>query len=199
LFSNEKILIERVIKGDHVAYTTLYKKYQPIVLRFIYTFLKSPEISNDVCQEVFIKLWELRHKLTEVNSFKAYLFTIAKNHTLNTLKRAAVDHNLKSRVIYNFVEGRNEVEDEILSEEYYNYIHSILQTLPKASREMFKLCRIQGKTYDEAAKALGLSRNTVKKHMVSSMKVLKLAVQKDLGIFFVLLVTMNWITFMLDF
>jgi RNA polymerase sigma-70 factor (ECF subfamily) len=51
---------------------------------------------------------------------------------------------------------------------------------------MFNLCRVQGKTYDEAAKLLGLSRNTVKKHMVSSMKVLKLAVQKDLGIFFVL-------------
>lgn len=169
------------------------------MLRFVYTFLKSPEISNDVCQEVFIKLWELRKKLNEVNSFKAFLFTIAKNHTLNTLRRASVEHNLKSRLIYNFVEGRNEVEDEVLTGDYHRFIHSILQTLPKASREMFNLCRVQGKTYDEAAKALGLSRNTVKKHMVSSMKVLKLAVQKDLGIFFVFVLHTNWVTFIIDF
>ncbi len=188
MISDEKILIERVIGDDHVAFAILYKKYQPIVLRFICKFLKSHEISSDTCQEVFIKIWELRHTLGEVNSFKAFLFTIAKNHTLNILKRATLEYHLRSQILYNFTEGRKDVDDQVQSEEYNNHIINILRTLPPKTREMFELCRVQGKTYDEAAKVMGISRNTVKKHMVNSLKALRYAVAKDFGIFFSMII-----------
>jgi RNA polymerase sigma-70 factor (ECF subfamily) len=86
-------------------------------------------------------------------------------------------------VIYStFSEKRNEMEDNLITNEYLNHLRNILNTLPAQSREVFKLCRQQGHSYDEVAQMLGISRSCVKKHMVRSMRTLKLSVAKEFGI-----------------
>jgi RNA polymerase sigma-70 factor (ECF subfamily) len=59
--------------------------------------------------------------------------------------------------------------------------------MPPRTVEVFRLCRQQSKTYDEAAEELGITRDAIKKHMVRSMRVLKEAAEKELGVSFCLL------------
>lgn len=92
-------------------------------------------------------------------------------------------------VINSFVEQRNNTEEELLAKEYLEYLEKALAALPLRTREIFKLCRQEGKSYEEVAIALGISRNAVKNHMVSSMKVLSASVKKDLGISLGILLT----------
>ncbi len=87
-----------------------------------------------------------------------------------------------SEIVNSFVEERNSTEDELLNKEYYDYLQKALAVLSPRSREVFKLCREQGKSYEEVATALGISRNAVKNHMVASMKILRTSVERDLGI-----------------
>ena len=183
--SNERLFLTKAAQGDHQAFSKLYELYQPFVFRFVHKFVKSPEVACDVCQEVFIKLWEVREALVDVNSFKAYVLTVAKNHTMNTMKRAASELSVIAKIMRDYGEVRNEADEELLSQEYARCLQAALESLPPQSREMFTLCRVQGKTYDEAAETMGISRNTVKKHMVRSLKALRYAVEKDLGISFV--------------
>lgn len=131
-----------------------------------------------------MKIWEDRWTMQEVSSFKSYLFTVTKNHTFNMLKRAAVEDRIKGEVLRNYTVSKNDTEESFQAKEYQQFLQRVLDTLPPQSREVFKLCRQQEKSYDEAAQILGISSSAIKKHMVRSMKVLKFAVEKDMGIAF---------------
>ena len=179
---NENELIQKISQDDSIAFEALYNHYRMDIYRFIYKFIKSPELSDDLCQEIFIRIWESRNSLVVIKSFKPYLYTITKNHTLNFLKRASVDSKAMGVIYSTFSEKRNEMEDNLITNEYLNHLRNILNTLPAQSREVFKLCRQQGHSYDEVAQMLGISRSCVKKHMVRSMRTLKLSVVKEFGI-----------------
>lgn len=187
-FSNESILLDQIATGNEKAFNKLHDFYRPDIYRFIYKFIKSAELSNDICQEVFMKIWEDRYAIQEINSFKSYLFTIAKNYTFNYLKRTAVEDRIKAEVLRSYCLSTNYTEEFLLSKEYQQFLQTVLDTLPSQSRTVFKLCRQQDKTYEEAAQILGVSNNAIKKHMVRSMKVIKFAVRKDMGIAFSLCV-----------
>lgn len=179
---SDQELRTKLVFGDEYAFAEFYERYSSGILGFVKKFVHSADLSEDLTQEIFIKIWQCRSKLADVQSLKAYLYIVARNHTLNSLKKAFRSEVAMSEVINSFVEERNSTEDELLSKEYYDYLQKALEVLSPRSREIFKLCREQGKSYEEVATALGISRNAVKNHMVASMKILRTSVEKDLGI-----------------
>lgn len=168
--------------GDKAAYNELYARYSVPVSRFMQKYLHSAVLSEDATQDVFIKIWNKREQLKDIQSFKAYLFTMSRNQALDNLKTAFRTETAISQISASITEYRNTVEDDRLTKEYLLFIENTLATLPQRSREIFTLCREQGKTYDEAAKELGISRNAIKNHMVLTMKVLSSKVESELGI-----------------
>jgi len=73
-------------------------------------------------------------------------------------------------------------DDAILDRDYERYIQQVLKSLPERTREIYRRCRQQGKTYEEVARELGISGNAVKRHMVNSIRILQEAARKDLGL-----------------
>jgi len=181
-YTDEKSLIRHVSQGDQKAFSEMYDHYKPALYRFVFNILKSADLTNDTCQEIFIKIWEERAKLHEVISFRYYLLTVGKNHSLNVLKKVLQEEKTLSIFIRDYIEINNELEEKMQFDEYQDFINKVLMTLTPQSRKIFKLCRLQGLSYDEAAMVVGVSRNIIKKHMVKSMKVFRTAVEKDLGI-----------------
>ena len=181
-YTDEKSLIRHVSQGDQKAFSEMYDHYKPALYRFVFNILKSADLTNDTCQEIFIKIWEERAKLHEVISFRYYLLTVGKNHSLNVLKKVLQEEKTLSIFIRDYIEINNELEEKMQFDEYQDFINKVLMTLTPQSRKIFKLCRLQGMSYDEAAMVVGVSRNIIKKHMVKSMKVFRTAVEKDLGI-----------------
>jgi len=180
--NSEKALLQQIIAGDQTGFVGIYEIYNRMVYNFIVRYVSSVPMAEDLTQEVFMKIWESRLNLAEVKSFKAYLFTIARNHTLNNLKVVFRSEAAIGEVISGFVKLRNATEEEILHKDYALFLRKTLNELPARSREIFKLCREEEKTYDEVAKSLNISRNAVKNHMVHSMKVLSSSIKKEFGI-----------------
>lgn len=183
-YNDEKSILRQIVQGNEKAFSEIYDRYKSVLYRFVFNILKSADLTNDSCQEIFIKIWEDRNRLEDVMSFKYYLLTIGKNHSLNVLKKVLSEEKTHSAFISNYNEVNNELEEKLQSDEYQEFIHSVLITLTPESRKIFELCRQQEMTYDEAAAAMGVSRNIIKKRMIKSMKVFKIAVEKDLGIAF---------------
>jgi len=183
-YNDEKVILRQIAQGDEKAFSEIYDRYKSILYRFVFNILKSADLTNDSCQEIFIKIWEDRNKLNDVMSFKYYLLTVGKNHSLNTLKKVLSEEKTHSAFISNYNEVNNELEEKLQYDEYQEFINSVLITLTPESRRIFELCRQQEMTYDEAAVVMGVSRNIIKKRMIKSMKVFKVAVEKDLGIAF---------------
>jgi RNA polymerase sigma-70 factor (family 1) len=180
-------LLEQLIAGNYGAFTNIYNRYSVAVQRFVIKILKSAELAEDITQEVFILIWTNRSKLTQVKSFKAYLFVTARNRALDSLKAAFRSEVAMSEIIHNFVAQRNITDEDLLDKEYRIFLDDVLATLPERTRHIFSLCREQGKSYEEVADVLGISRNAVKNHMVLSMKIISSSVKKDLGISLALL------------
>lgn len=179
----DTVLLQRLADGDARAFTQLYNAYNDELIQFIVKFVKLPQIAEDISQEVFIKIWQNHSQLQEVDSFKAWLFVTARNHTLNILKRIAREDSAKAEIIRHIQGTRiNNKEDDLISNEYQVYLRNILNSLPIQTQQIFHLCRTEQKGYDEVAALLGISRNTVKKHMVRSMKAFRNALESGLGI-----------------
>lgn len=168
--------------GKDSAFKALYDRYHKSLYGFLYRFLKSPELTEDITQEIFIKLWDDRDKLPQLLSVRSYLFTIGKNHAFNFLKRAGIDQVAKAEILKHYPVSNDTLEGAIHDRDYKRYLETLLAMLSPQSREVFRLCRQEGRTYDETAALLGISRNTVKKHMVRSMRILSDSVERDLGI-----------------
>lgn len=180
--NSEKELLQQLIAGDESGFVGLYEIYNRSIFNFILRYVSSTPLAEDLTQEVFIKIWESRSNLVGVRSFKAYLFITARNHTLNSLKVVFRSEAAIGEVIAGFVGLRNDTEEDMLHKDYLVFLKKTLNELPARSREIFKLCREEEKSYDEVAKSLNISRNAVKNHMVHSMKVLSSSVKKEFGI-----------------
>ncbi|TKC65435.1 RNA polymerase sigma-70 factor [Pedobacter hiemivivus] len=179
---SDQQLAAKFVAGDEYAFATLYQRYKLLVYGYVKKFVHIEEMAADLTQEAFIKLWDSRSKLGEVQSLKAYLLTIAKNHTLTTLKKTLQSDTAMSVIIKEFKEDKNSVEEQFQNKEYEAYFRRILTGLPQRTRQIFIQCREHGRSYEEVAIELGISRNAVKKHMVNAMKTLGESVKKDLGI-----------------
>ena len=169
-------------RGDAAAFTEIYERHYDRIYRFIHTYLKCPHLSADISQSVFVKVWEVKDRELYILEPIPYIFMIAKRKALDFLKRASIEQHALGIILQSIQPRMNIIEDEYCDREYIQFIEDVLSRLPEQSKTVFKLCRQENKTYEEAAQLLGISKNAIKKHMVRSMKVLKHAAEVDLGV-----------------
>ncbi|WP_350340075.1 RNA polymerase sigma factor [Paraflavitalea speifideaquila] len=91
----EKQLLIRVSKGDERAFEQLFNLYYNQIGDFIMRIVESKPLTQEIVQDVFLKIWISKDTLAEVESFRAYLFIVARNHTFNCLKQIARERNRK--------------------------------------------------------------------------------------------------------
>lgn len=179
---NEKRVLLRLAAGEKEAFTSLYNHYHGMVNSFIRKYVKSPELAEDLAQETFMKIWDHHAQMFTIDSFKYYLLTIARNHTIDSLKRAARLDEAKAEIIRHAQVMRNTTTEELVLQEYIEQLRKVYESLPAKTQEVFKLVREQGMSYDEVAALLGITRDAVKKHIVRSNKSFKSTMKDDLGI-----------------
>ena len=85
---NEKLLLRQVARHDEKAFKALFEAYRSRLYHYIIGIVKSRETAEEMVIDVFLKIWQQRTKLPELQSFRAFLFIVARNHTLNTLETA---------------------------------------------------------------------------------------------------------------
>lgn len=170
---NEQRVILRLQKGDSDAFLEVYNHYHPALYHYVLRFVKSPAIAEDVLQDVFLKIWEIRSRINPEFSFKAYLYRICRNSVFKLLKKMAVDENLRVQVMQHFAQSIADADLKILWQQYEEILHAAINSLSPQRQKVFRLCREEGKSYEQVANELGISRNTVKEHMVLAMKFIR--------------------------
>mgnify|MGYP000597832205 CR=1 FL=1 len=95
LIENEKVLLSNVAAGDENAFAKLFKNYYNQLGGFIMRLTESESLTQEIVQDVFLKIWINRTALSEIDCFKAYLPVVAKNHAFNCLKQIARENSRK--------------------------------------------------------------------------------------------------------
>ena len=155
-------------QGDIRAFNELFDRYGKRLYRFSVTYLKSAADAEDIVQEVFMKIWNNRQELSVEKSFEAYLFTIAKNGILNTIRKS------KSEETYlNYAKlhpGKNILLDEELNfKELENAYQNAIDQLSPRRKEIYQLSKVQFFSNAQIADKLNISVKTVENQMTSAI------------------------------
>jgi RNA polymerase sigma-70 factor (family 1) len=167
---SEAELLVLLQEGSRGAFKTIYLSYYNKIYVYALKFTKSTDLAEDIAQDVFIKVWENRQSLTEITFFRGYLFTICKNQTLNLLSRAATEARIKTSILSAFAGFHSDDENKIQSAEYERLLNEAIEHLPPKRKEIFRLCKVEGLSYEEAAGRLGITTGTVNDHIVKATR-----------------------------
>jgi len=156
---------------DMKAYTQLYELLSDALLRFSYSLVKSNEIAEEIVSDVFIKLWQIRNKLLEIDNLKVYLYTIAKNFSLNYIaqnnKYKVV--SLESIDVEAIITVGGPVE-MCISADLVRQIRQVIRQLPSQCKLIFQLVKEDGLKYKEVAAILDISPLTVRNQLVIAIR-----------------------------
>ena len=176
-------LVKLLKNGDMAAFDAIYNTYCHKLHEFVIRYVKQEEDAEGIVQEVFIKIWEARNKIDVYASFEAFLFTIAYNTTISLLrKRVSVSKSSEYLKSLQQIDTADQVIDEIYFNELNQKVQSLLKQLTPRQKEIYLLSREEGLTHKEIAKKLNISENTVKNHLVTSLKYLKSHIDSSLAI-----------------
>lgn len=162
---DEKALLSQAATGDRQAFTQLYKAYLNNSYNYIYLFTKSREETEEILQEVFVKIWESREKLAEVQSFKNYLFKSAKNKLLDQIRKEQIRHRVLTEIKRNKSIVQETTNDDFAYREYYRIVQEAIEKLPPKRKLIFRLNTENSLSHDEIAEQLNISKSVVKNQL----------------------------------
>ncbi len=167
-------LVKLLKNGDMSAFDTIYKKYSRRLYGFVFRYVKQEADAEEIVQEVFIKIWQSREKISVYTSFESFLFTIAHNATVNLLKKKATEQKYVEHIkSLQHIGEAYELTDEIHYKELKQKFQGLLNELSPRQKEIFQLSREEGLSHKEIAEKLSISVNTVKNHLVTTLSYLK--------------------------
>lgn len=171
-------LIFRIKEGDEEAFRIVFEIYSGKLYSFSFRFLKNREQCQEVVQEVFLNFWLSRSRLDGQYPLAPYLYTITKRLTLNVLRNIATSQNAMDKLWLDMRRLSNETEEGIIGDDLKRFTESALAKLPPQQQLVFRMSKQQELSYDEIARELHISRNTVKNHLVAALKSLRAQFQK---------------------
>lgn len=157
--------------NDQRALEKLYQYFHGKLFRFVRTLVRQAEVAEEIVEDLFVKLWEKRPVLREIENLQVYLYVAARNRSLNYL-------DWKSRDIISYVEmypidipASPESPDSLLmTKEMSARINQAVDALPARCKLIFKLVREEKMKYREVAEVLDISVRTVDSQMTIAMK-----------------------------
>jgi RNA polymerase sigma-70 factor (ECF subfamily) len=177
---------QQFILEDEEAFNNLYVEYKPIIYKFVLSFTKNSVLSEDIIQDVFVSVWLARKKIDPNKPISSYLFTCARNKVYDFFKMMSKDRKALEENWENYIESRNITEEYLDAIELDALVKSAIEKLSAKKRAIFELSKYKGMTHEQIAEELGISKNTVKNHMVETLKYLKESIRyEDIALYVV--------------
>lgn len=168
-------LFALIAEGDENAFEELFNAYLPCVQPVILQIVKSETVAKDIVQDVFLRLWLNRSKLTDIVQPKNYIFRIVYNQSFKYLEKSLVQR--KAALV---LESEQNVSDVTVSMEHVldmaevrRVIDAAIQTLPSQSRQIYHMNRISGYKPHEISDQLGISVQSVRNSLTRSGKTIR--------------------------
>ena len=167
-------MLSKMADGDQLAFRQFFDIYKEKLFTFVYGLTHSKVDAEEVLQDVFLKLWESRSRLKEIDNPQAYIFRMTRNRTLDLLSRIGRDQKLIKQLWANIRMSEEFTEQILQARESQKLIREAMTELSDRQRKIVELSREEGLSHDEIAGKLGLSKQTVKNHLSEALKKIRL-------------------------
>lgn len=149
----------------------LFRQMYAPLCRKVFRILKDQEASEDIVQDIFVKLWEKRSEINIQTGIQPYLYRAVANAAFNYLKKDRPFEEFDSDIHENTDHINSQLQLE--SQETARHIHHVIDALPPACKTIFLLSREDGLSYKEIAETLNISIKTVENQMGKALKILR--------------------------
>ncbi|TGV01814.1 RNA polymerase sigma factor [Flavivirga rizhaonensis] len=183
---DDLVLVSKLKQGDKKAFKLLFECYYDRLVAYIITFCHDKMQAEDVVQLAFINLWEDREKLDEKKSPRSYLYAIAYNRYIDSIKKIKRKEKLLDIVWERALRSRISEDNEFL-ERRIEKMKQTIDLLPPKCKKIIQLNKIEGKKYSEIADSMGISIKTVESQMRIAFNKIREALKKDKMILFLML------------
>lgn len=132
--------------------------------------IKTGTQAEEITHEIFIKLWRHRERLVSIDIPEAYIFTIAARHTLDQIKKRLNENRMLQRLSATTPPTHNDTEEFLLLKDKEALVQQAIDQLPPQQKMVYQLSRQQGLGYEDIARQMGISANTVRNHLVKALQ-----------------------------
>lgn len=161
-------LLDGIRDDNYMCYNILFHRYYDKICQYAYSILKNKEDSENVAQDLFLNIWKKRKQIEIKDSISGYLFRMAKNMSLNSLRSSGRYEGIQN------LESLISSEGDILEKEEFRIsLFDCIDRLPKQARKVFLLSKIEGIRQGKISEKLGISVKTIKNQIWISMQRLR--------------------------
>jgi RNA polymerase sigma-70 factor (ECF subfamily) len=161
--------LQRIAQGDRKAYEWLYKNYYNRIFEYALLLTAEKQTSDDIVQEIFLKIWSQRTTLTKITNFNSWIYISTKHLITDTWRKRANEKQVLKNIAHTI-----ETETNItpFQNEPTIFTHAI-NALTERQQLIYKLIREEGRTREEISQALQISPNTIRNTMQSALHNIK--------------------------
>lgn len=170
-----------IYAGKEQSLAELYQVFSKRLHHFARVITRSPEVAEEIVEDVFVKLWSNRHRINEVENLTVYLYVAVKNRSLNAISQKASEL-IKAPFDDLDIEAAQVVSDPynlLVTAEMMKRMQQAVDNLPPRCKMIFKLVREDGLKHREVAEILNISHNTVDVQMAIAIKKICSELQVD--------------------
>lgn len=153
-------------RGKEGTFRVLYDAYKHLVFKSAHLYLQDEQEATEITQRVFIRLWEKRHLLVNVDKLQDYIFTITKNLVFDHLKHLGRQTSLMLQYRQQATNTTDHTAENLVTEKNIAALWlNIVNRLPTQQQQVYIMVEQQGLNLEEASAKLSLAKATVKKHL----------------------------------
>jgi RNA polymerase sigma factor (sigma-70 family) len=181
--NDERALVSRVLGGDMQAFRLLINRHERLVLHMIGRLVKNESDREELCQDVFLKVYARLKDFTFGSKLSTWIATIAYRHAINHLRKNKMsfsDIPEEESFTKRFIDEEN---PEIVMEErdMDQFVMKLVEELPVQYKTVLTLCHVESMNYNEICEVMNMPEGTVKNYLFRARTLLKEKVKKHLG------------------
>lgn len=188
--------IVRLKTGDRSEYEKIYHEFFDLLYSLSKQYLMNTDDAEEIVQDAFLKLWEIRSGLNDQSNIKNFLYTLVKNNCLNQLRNkqnaARLIKNYHYQELqYNYEALTKTSENYIQFQELKEKIDLAISELPDDLQVVFEMNRFQDMRYKDIALKLDLSEKAVEARMSKALKILRTELKDYLPVIYLVSKLLN--------
>ncbi len=195
---SRKLILSSHQQAGPDAYRDLFYQYHGRLVLFAHKFTGDLQVSQDIVQDAFLKLWEKSPSLASLDVPRAYLFQSVKNSCLNHIRHIKIRHSAEGQIVSQLLEAeknhflnQDDPLQSLLEQDVQRKIDEIIQSMPEKCREVFLLSRTEMLKNREIADRLGISVKMVEKQISKALMILRANLSEYFSLLLLLLLHKN--------
>jgi RNA polymerase sigma-70 factor (ECF subfamily) len=173
--------LRRSLRGDEGAFEALYRYLHAPLREYAESYVREPEVAEEIVQEVFLSVWRARAALRITRTAKGYFYIAVRNHALNHLKHGRIVRRSAERIAREESErvSVNVAVEGVERAELVAAVQRIAAQLPPRTRQAYTLYYEHNLSYAEVAEAMGIAVKTVEHQLARALRLISRGLEEE--------------------